>query len=503
MTEDIVLKAEGLGMSFPGVRALDDFSFDLRKGEVHCLLGENGAGKSTFINILSGTLPDYTGDVFVRGAPVKIAVPADARMLGIGTIHQEFNLVPAMTVRENILLGSEPTRRRVFVDRTLAAERAKRVLEDLQVDIALDVLVRQLSTAQQQMIEIAKALALSPDILILDEPTASISERDVDELFRIIRLLREKGTSFIYVSHRLQELRQIGDRVTVMRDGRYIATLPIAEADSPETIKMMVGRTVSESKRRRARAMADAPVVLSVTGMHWGKKVRDVSFELRPGEILGFAGLVGAGRTELMKLIFGALRPDAGEIRLHGHPVSIRSPQDAVRAGIGYLSEDRKTEGVVLSLSVASNIVLPSLHSVSSGVFVDRSRERSVAERFVGLLKIATPDIDRTVRLLSGGNQQKVVVAKWLHHDSDVLIFDEPTRGIDVGTRAEIHDLIVNLADSGKAIVVVSSDLPEILNICDRVLVMSQGRIVGDLRNSEELGQHQVMDLMLADARDA
>jgi ribose transport system ATP-binding protein len=503
MTEDIILRAEGLGMSFPGVRALDDFSFDLRRGEVHCLLGENGAGKSTLINILSGTLPNYTGDLNVRGEPVRIVTPADARILGIGTIHQEFNLVPAMSVQENILLGSEPTQGHIFVDRALATERARKVLADLQVDITLDVLVRQLSTAQQQMIEIAKALSLSPDILILDEPTASISERDVDELFRIIRLLKAKGTSFVYVSHRLQELRQIGDRVTVMRDGRYVATLPIAQADSPETIKMMVGRTVSEGKRRRVHAVADAPVALSVAGMHWRKKVRNVSFELHQGEILGFAGLVGAGRTELMKLIFGALHPDRGEIRLHGRPVSIRSPQDAVRAGIGYLSEDRKTEGLVLSLSVASNIVLPSLHSVSTGVFVDRGREKAVAERFVGLLKIATPDIDRTVRLLSGGNQQKVVVAKWLHHDSDVLIFDEPTRGIDVGARAEIHDLIVSLADSGKAVVVVSSDLPEILNICDRVLVMSQGRIVGDLRNSEELGQHRVMDLMLADARNA
>jgi ribose transport system ATP-binding protein len=484
-------------MSFPGVRALDDFCFELRKGEVHCLVGENGAGKSTLINILSGALPNYDGDIFVRGRKVGIASPGEARALGIATIHQEFNLVPAMTVEENILLGAEPAMRSCWLDRPASRERAGQALADLQVDIRLDALVRNLSTAQQQMVEIAKALSRSPDILILDEPTASISDHDVAELFRVIRRLKAKDASFIYVSHRLQELRQIGDRVTVMRDGRHIATRPIAEADQPEIVKMMVGRAVVEGKRRRANPPDNASVVLSVDHMSWRNRVRDVSFELRDREILGFAGLVGAGRTELMKLIFGANRAESGEIRLHGRRLAIRSPEDGVRAGVGYLSEDRKLEGLVLSQSVADNIVLPSLPAISNGVFVSSGMLRTIAEKFVRLLRIATPGIRRAVRLLSGGNQQKVVVAKWLNRDCEVLIFDEPTRGIDVGSRAEVHDLIVRLADQGKSIIVVSSDLPELLNVCDRIAVMSQGRIRGALDNSEGIEQRDIMELMV------
>lgn len=495
---DQVLAAHGLGMTFPGVTALADFDFDLREGEVHCLLGENGAGKSTFINILSGVLPNYTGSVEVRGAPVRITHPADAKALGIGTIHQEFNLVPAMTVAENVMLGNEP-QRGAFVDRAAARDKVLATLEDLQVDISPDAPVRSLSTAQQQMIEIAKALALAPSMLILDEPTASISDRDVGELFRIIRLLKERGTSFIYISHRLRELGQIGDRVTVMRDGRQIATLPIEEADKQDTIKMMVGRAVVEQKLRTDYSPEDNDLLLSVRHANWAPKLRDVSFDLHRGEILGFAGLVGAGRTELMKTVFGAYRNASCEVVLGGKAIAVHSPRDAVRAGISYLSEDRKSEGLVLSRSVEDNIVLPNLPDVSHGPFVDGAAQRSAAEKFVKLLRIATPDIRRRARLLSGGNQQKVVIAKWLHRDCDILIFDEPTRGIDVGSRAEIHHLIVSLAKQGKSIVVVSSDLPEVINLCDRIIVMSHGSIAGTLDNRSGVEQHVIMDLMLSD----
>ena len=494
-----MLVVRGLGMKFPGVTALADFSFDLRKGEVHCLLGENGAGKSTFIKILSGLLPGYTGELELRGRPVRITTPSDAKELGIGTIHQEFNLVPGMTVAENVMLGNEPRRGRIFVDGAAMRAKVREVLNDLQIDISLGALVRSLSVAQQQMIEIAKALALSPDLLILDEPTASISDRDVGELFRIIRLLKARGTSFIYVSHRIRELRQIGDRVTVIRDGRHIATLPIDEADKPDTIKMMVGHAVVEGKLRTDYRLEQAEIILSARHVSLSSKVRDVSFDLHEGEILGFAGLVGAGRTELMKTVFGAIRNGSGEVFLRGKAIPAHSPRAAVRAGIGYLSEDRKRDSLVLSSSVADNILLPNLPSVANGPFIDSAAERSVAQKFVQLLRISTPDTKRRVRLLSGGNQQKVVIAKWLHRDCDVLIFDEPTRGIDVGSRAEIHNLIIGLARQGKSIIVVSSDLPEIINLCDRVIVLSKGRIAGTVDNRLGVEQHLLMDLMLSD----
>ncbi len=500
MATTAVLSVEGLGKSFPGVRALDDFSLDLLPGEVHCLLGENGAGKSTVINILSGAFRVYDGRILVKGRAERIQSPADARRLHIGTIHQELHLVPAMTVRENILLGNEPSSARGILDEAEATRRVDAVMADLQLAIDPRARVRDLSTAHQQMIEIAKALVHANDVLILDEPTASIADKDVAELFRIIRHLKARGTSFIYVSHRLRELPQIGDRITVMRDGRRVTTLAMAEADTSRLIELMVGRAVSERKHRGRSGRIGEAAVLEVSGLSWRQRVKDASFTLKQGEILGFAGLVGSGRTELMKLVFGAARPEGGEIRLRAGRVEIRSPEEAVRLGIGYLSEDRKREGLVLSLSIASNIVLANLGAVAKGFVLDLAAERETARAYVKSLRISCTSEAKLVRYLSGGNQQKVVVAKWLVSGCEVLIFDEPTRGIDVGARAEIHDLVVELADQGKSVIVVSSDLPEIMQLCDRILVMAEGRITGELVNAPSLTQHDVMSRMLAGA---
>ncbi|RYH12400.1 sugar ABC transporter ATP-binding protein [Tropicimonas sp. IMCC6043] len=496
-----VLATAGLGKSFPGVRALDDFTFDLRRGEVHCLLGENGAGKSTFIKILSGTFGEYDGEIRVGGRVVRITSPAEAKRQRIATIHQEFNLVPAMTVEENILLGAEPRRLGAFVDHSAARRKAAALLNALGVDIGPGEQIRNLTAAQRQMVEIAKALSVECDVLILDEPTASISKREVDELFRIIAELKRRGTGLIYISHRLQEIAEIADRVTVMRDGRHITTMAASDASSERIIEAMVGRSLDTSEMAATRSADREDVVLSARNLSRGRKVKDVSFDLRRGEILGFAGLVGAGRTETMRLLFAADRPESGDILLNGRPVRLRSPQDAVRSGIGYLSEDRKLEGLVLGQSIASNILLANLRSVSRGIFVSRGRAARVSRDFVKKLRIATPDIEKKAGQLSGGNQQKVVIAKWLQTECSVLIFDEPSRGIDVNARREIHVLIRALADAGKSIIVVSSDLPELIQVSDRIVVMSEGRVTGEIETARTARQTDVMALMLGGER--
>ncbi|MBU1174145.1 MAG: sugar ABC transporter ATP-binding protein [Alphaproteobacteria bacterium] len=487
-----------LGKSFPGVRALDDFDFDIRPGEVHCLLGENGAGKSTFINILSGSFSEYEGEIEIDSAPVTITSPARAKALRIATIHQEQCLVPAMTVEENIHLGTEPRRGRFMVDHPKACESARAVLGRLGVAIDPGARVRSLSTAEAQMVEIAKALVLDARILILDEPTASISEREAQELFRIIRELKARGTGFVYISHRLQEIAEIADRVTVMRDGKKVGELAASDASTERIVELMVGRSIGDMLAS-PRSVATSDIALSVNDLS-GSGVKDASFALKRGEILGFAGLVGAGRTELMKMIFGALPRQSGEILLDGKPAHISSPRDAVQFGIGYLSEDRKGEGLVLKQPIDWNISLASLPKLSSGPVVDRRRERAVAKIYRERLSIATPSLDKQAGQLSGGNQQKVVVAKWLETGCRILIFDEPTRGIDVYARTEIHALIRDLAEKGTSIIVVSSDLPELIQVSDRILAMSEGRITGEVAVARTARQAEVMELMLGGA---
>jgi len=473
---------DGIAKRFPGVNALEDARFDLRPGEVHALVGENGAGKSTLMKILAGIYQPDAGRILFNGEVVEIPSPRAAQQLGVSIIHQELNLMPHLTVAQNIFIGREPRARLPFVvdDRALNA-RARGLFESLHLRMDPRRRVGDLAVAEQQMVEIAKALSFNAAVLIMDEPTAALTEVEIGELFRIIRQLRENGVGIVHISHRLEELKQISDRVTVMRDGRYVATVPTADARLEQIISMMVGRTIFE-EATEIPDNAQAEVVLEVRNLNRGRMVRDVSFELRRGEILGFAGLVGAGRTEVARAVFGADRADSGDIRVHGKPVRIASPADAVRHGIGYLSEDRKRFGLAIGMDVEMNIVLASLQRFVGWLGRINSRlTRSAAQLQVTNLGIKTPNVRQTVRNLSGGTQQKVVVGKWLTADTDILIFDEPTRGIDVGAKSEIYRLLNELAREGKAIIMISSELPEILRMSHRIVVMCEGRITGVL----------------------
>jgi ribose transport system ATP-binding protein len=483
---DLLVEMVGIEKRFPGVHALEDARFELEAGEVHALVGENGAGKSTLMKILSGIYQPDAGSIRFRGQDVEIPNPRAAQQLGISIIHQELNLMPHLTVAQNIFIGREPRARLPFVldDRALNTE-AQALFESLHLRMDPRRRVGDLAVAEQQMVEIAKALSFNAAVLIMDEPTAALTETEIGELFRIIRQLREHGVGVVHISHRLEELKQISDRVTVMRDGRYVATLPTAEARLEQIISMMVGRTIFEEATEIPEAANDE-VVLEVRNLNRGRMVRDVSFELRKGEILGFAGLVGAGRTEVARAVFGADRAESGEILVHGTPVRIASPADAVRHGIGYLSEDRKRFGLALGMDVESNIVLASLRRFVGWLGRINSRlTRLASQRQVTNLAIKTPSLHQKVRNLSGGTQQKVVVGKWLTADTEILIFDEPTRGIDIGAKSEIYRLLNDLARDGKAIIMISSELPEILRMSHRIVVMCEGRITGVLPAAE------------------
>lgn len=490
-----LLRMEGICKSFPGVKALHNVHFDLRKGEVHCLLGENGAGKSTLIKILSGAYTIDEGKIFINGNLVQIKNPHDSRSLGITTIYQEMSLIPAMTVTENIFFGEELTHKLSVLNRSAMEKQTIDILQKMRVEINPKSLVQDLSAAQQQMVEIARSLIKKRKIIIMDEPTSSISEKDSKELFRIIRDLRQQGVSFIYISHRLQEFEGIVDRITIIRDGEYVDTVNMKDVSMDVLINKMVGRELAEQECILDRSTDR--VVLKVEGAKYRNTVKNAEFELKEGEILGFAGLVGSGRTELMKLIFGANRLDSGNIVLNGKHVRFRHPRDAIKNGIVYLSEDRKREGLILDVSVEKNISLANLAAVSKLFFINARKEKEQANEQITSLRIATSSGDKKVKYLSGGNQQKVVIAKWLLTNSDILIFDEPTRGIDVGARVEIYQFIERLAEQGKSIIVVSSDLPEILKISNRIVVMSQGSITGELRNDGKIAQEQIMSHMV------
>ncbi len=479
---ELLVEMQGISKDFPGVHALRECRFDLRRGEVHALVGENGAGKSTLMKILAGVYHKDGGRIRLNGHEVTIETPRAAQLMGISIIHQELSLMPHLTAAQNIFVGREPRGRLPFLmDERALNEQARTLFESLHLKINPQTRVARLTVAQQQMVEIAKALSLNAEVVIMDEPTATLTDAEVDELFRIIRELRDNGVGVVHISHRLEELKRISDRVTVMRDGQYIATVATKDASIDQIIRMMVGRTIYEAAPEIPEK-ADAGVVLDVRGLNRGRMVRDVSFTLRRGEILGLAGLVGAGRTEVARAVFGADKPDSGTIFIHGKRARIRSPADAVRYGIGYLSEDRKRYGLALSMDVESNIVLATLGKFV-GVLgrVDFRRMRLTAEQRVQRLSIKTPSLRQKVRNLSGGNQQKVVIAKWLTADTEVLIFDEPTRGIDVGAKSEIYHLLNELAKQGKAIIMISSELPEILRMSHRIVVMAEGRIRGEL----------------------
>ncbi len=484
MADPLVLM-EDIDKSFPGVHALDGCGFELRPGEIHALVGENGAGKSTLMKVLAGVYRKDRGRIHYQGREVTISGPRAAQQLGISMIHQELNLMPHLTVAQNIFIGREPRRAIPFLvdDRTLN-QRAKEFLDTLHLDIDPRTKVTDLTVAKQQMVEIAKALSFNSEVLIMDEPTAALTDREIDDLFRIIRQLRARGVGVVHISHRLEELKQISDRITVMRDGKYVATVDTQAAAIDQIISMMVGRAIFGA-RPEVPEQPSQEVVLEVRNLCSGRVFRDISFQLHRGEILGFAGLMGAGRTEVARAIFGADPIDSGQILVKGTPRRIRSPSDAVRHGIAYLSEDRKRYGLALGMNIETNVVLATLRRFTNWFGrVNRNKTRETAQSYVQALSIRTPGLDQRAKNLSGGNQQKVVIGKWLTADTDVLIFDEPTRGIDVGAKSEIYRLLNDLAKRGKSIIMISSELPEILRMSHRIIVMCEGRITGELRSS-------------------
>ena len=481
--ENILIQMEGIEKFFPGVHALNNCRFELRKGEVHALVGENGAGKSTLMKVLTGIYPKDRGVIRYKGREVDFQRPIDAQKTGIGMIHQELNLMPHLTVAENILIGREPMNG-IFIKQHTLNSMAGELLKSLHIDIDPQARIKDLTVAKQQMVEIAKAISLNSEVLIMDEPTAALTDNEITDLFRFIRDLRAEGRGIIYISHRLEELEQIADRVSVMRDGQYIGTLSGKDASIDRVIKMMVGRVIYEEPKTKSTAAPGAPVVLEVRNLT-SLSVKDVSFQLKQGEILGFAGLMGAGRTETVKLIFGADKKTGGEIFLNGKKADINSPSDAVGSGIGYLSEDRKRYGILTGLNVADNAVLPSLKNYTGYLFVDDKRIDSVTTEYVKKIDIKTPSNRQVLKNLSGGNQQKLVIAKWLIKNCSILIFDEPTRGIDVGAKSEIYKLMNQLVASGKSIIMISSELPELLRMSDRIIVMCEGVKTGELDISE------------------
>ncbi|WP_170405189.1 sugar ABC transporter ATP-binding protein [Ruegeria arenilitoris] len=485
----------GIDKHFPGVHALKSVQFDLFPGEVHALMGENGAGKSTLMKILSGIYQRDGGDLVIEGKSVSPTTPREAQDLGIGIIHQELSLMNDLTVAQNIFIGREPRKSFGRLDEAALNAQTAEIFASMNLSLDPKTLVGSLTIAKQQMVEIAKALSYRSKVLIMDEPTAALNDAEIAELFVIIRRLKAEGVGIVYISHKMDELKQIADRVTVMRDGEYVGTVDATDTPISRIIAMMVGREVNEEPLD-VPDLGEAEVSLQVSNLTRGKDIREVSFSVQKGEILGFAGLMGAGRTEVARAIFGADSKDSGEIRVHGKPVSIKSPKDAVRAGIGYLSEDRKHFGLATGMNVRDNIALASMDVFTgTGGVLNDGEISTTAKSYIKQLGIRTPSDVQEVRLLSGGNQQKVVIAKWLLRDCDILIFDEPTRGIDVGAKSEIYKLLEELADQGKTIIVISSELPEIMRLSHRIAVMCEGRLTGILPGGKDTTQEDIMHL--------
>ena len=481
---ETAIRATGISKAYEGVHALQSASFELRAGEVHALVGENGAGKSTLIKIVTGAVQPDEGTLSVLGSVVAHMTPAVSRTLGIAAIYQQPSLFPHLSVAENIGLALEGSHALRRVDWPARRRIAAELLTRVGAAISPDRLVETLSMPEQQLVEIAKAIGAEARVLIMDEPTASLTERETAQLFDVIARLRAHGAGIVYISHRLDEIFTIADRITVLRDGRTVATMPRTEVSRADLIRLMVGRELSSVFPKREVAIGD--VVLELQGLtHRASGLRNVSLQVRAGEILGLAGLVGSGRTELAEVVFGLRPADSGEVRLRGTPVSIRSPQEAIRAGIAYVPEDRRQHGVVLEMSVSSNATLASLDRVSHAGLINAPAERRTALDYVDRLRIKTSSIDADVGSLSGGNQQKVALARWLQTRPAVLILDEPTQGVDVGSKSEIHALMGELAAEGVAIVMISSELPEILGMSDRIAVMQAGTVAGTLDRRE------------------
>ncbi|MDE6970844.1 MAG: sugar ABC transporter ATP-binding protein [Eubacterium sp.] len=481
---DIILKMNGIDKSFPGVHALDHVNLEVRKGEVLALMGENGAGKSTLMKVLTGIYKKDEGSIVYEGKEVEFTNPKDAQEAGIVIVHQELNMMKHLTVAQNIFIGREAMSGKLINDKKMN-EEAEKLFDKLNIKIDPTEKMGNLTVGKQQMCEIAKAISHDAKVIVFDEPSAALTEAEIEELFKIIRDLRKKQLGIVYISHRMDEIKVITDRVTVMRDGGYVGTLITKECTKDDIINMMVGRVIYEDPKTQSNVPADAPVVLKVEHLNAGKMVRDVSFELHKGEILGFSGLMGAGRTETARALFGADPMDSGDIYVNGQKVTIKSPMDAVKCGIGYLSEDRKRYGIVVQKSVAENSTMVDLDNYVNGIFINKKKENDVALKYVKSLKTKTPSVDQLVVNLSGGNQQKVVIAKLMIRNCDILIFDEPTRGIDVGAKSEIYHLMNELAAQGKSIIMISSEMTEILRMSDRIVVMCEGRKTGELDIAE------------------
>ena len=449
---DVILTMKGIDKSFPGVHALDHVDLEIRKGEVHALMGENGAGKSTLMKVLTGIYHKDAGTITYEGKEVEFTNPREAQDAGIVIVHQELNMMGHLTVAQNIFIGREYMNGKLIDDKKMN-EEAKKLFDQLGINIDPKETMSRLTVGKQQMCEIAKAISHDAKVIIFDEPSAALTEAEIEELFKIIRDLRDKQMGIVYISHRMDEIKVITDRVTVMRDGGYVGTLITKDSTKDDIINMMVGRVIYEDPKTESQVAPDAPVVLKVEHLNAGRMVKDVSFELHKGEILGFSGLMGAGRTETARALFGADPKDSGDIYVNGQKVDIKTPQDAVKCGIGYLSEDRKRFGIVVDKTVAENSTMATMENFMKGIFIDKKKEKDVAQEYVEALKTKTPSVDQLVVNLSGGNQQKVVIAKWLVRNCDILIFDEPTRGIDVGAKSEIYHLMNELVAEGKSII--------------------------------------------------
>lgn len=486
-----LLEVRDIVKTFPGVRALDGVSFDLQPGEIHALVGENGAGKSTLMKVVSGVHAPDSGEIYFHGERVEISGTREAEELGICIIHQEFFLMPHLTVAQNIFIGREPKRAGgLILDERKLNDDAAELMERLGLDLNPRTPVGMLTVGAQQMVEIAKALSFDARVLIMDEPTAALTDREVDRLFQLIHDFQSPETGVVYISHRMEEIRKISDRITVLRDGSTVGTRDSASVTMPEIIRLMVGRELSGRPRRTS--VATDEVVLSVDSLSTDV-VSDVSFDLHRSEILGFAGLMGAGRTEVARALVGADKSTAEAVEINGKPVEISNPADSVRRGIGYLSEDRKKFGLLLPQSITWNVALPSLSQKSRVGWISDRELKEITERECTALAVKTPSFNQRVKNLSGGNQQKVVIAKWLARDCDILIFDEPTRGIDVGAKEEIYELLDSLVRAGKSIIVISSELEEVLRVSDRIIVMCNGKITGEL-DGDSATQEEIMN---------
>ena len=478
--------------TFPGVRALDGAKIDLYEGEVHVLMGENGAGKSTFMKVLTGIYKKNEGNIKYLGKELNVSSPKEAEAIGISIIYQEFNLLPHLTVAENIFIAKEPTNSFGLINYKKMNEDARKILKNLNLDIEPETKVSELKVGHQQMVEIAKATSVKAKVLIMDEPTAALTEREIKELFKVIKDLRSKGVGIIYISHRMEELQYIADRITVMRDGKHIDTMRYEDTTIEEIIEKMVGRSLGGQYPEREKV--ESEVILEVRNLNREGVVSNINFDLRKGEILGFAGLMGAGRTEVAKLIFGYDKKDSGEIILDGKEVKINSPIDAINNRIVYLTEDRKKDGIFAEMSVEDNIMVSNLDiSSKKFTFYDPKMAQKICKKAILALNIKTPSLEQKIKNLSGGNQQKVILARWTTQEQKVLIIDEPTRGIDVGAKKEIYYLMKNLAAKGTSIIMISSELPEVLGMSDRVVVMQEGKISKILENDSNLTQEKIM----------